>query len=343
MSDFSVSLAEFEVLIGIEITLVTTTAFLVSIRCFVDFKQQQRLGIDDYTSILGALFLTTTSALNGVEFRALSNPSYSVDQHFQSGVIIEVFTQLTTWSIKASIFFLYLRLFGVHRWMRHSSYAMLVITALVYFGSLAFTLVGCPLDDVAAEASLVPCARAVVMTNAVSGIVSVTTDIIILSLPLPIIFRLQLPRPKKIGLYVVFFSGLLGIAASTVSLYYKAGTTNVVAADIMFDVENSVGLAVGSAPMLWAFWVKYVPRFLELSKDSCVRIRPLAKCPISSWVRRYRQRDSARQTDNSAAHAGSYEMLGIGDLNIEVPREVWQPGATTPRGRQDDIIEDPSV
>lgn len=47
------------------------------------------------------------------------------------------------------------------------------------------------------------------ITSVVAGFASMTTDTLILVLPMPIIFQLHLPRVKKIGLALVFCTGIL--------------------------------------------------------------------------------------------------------------------------------------
>jgi hypothetical protein len=48
-----------------------------------------------------------------------------------------------------------------------------------------------------------------VTSTVVIGVFTVVADLIIFTLPLPVIFRLQLSRQRKIGLGVVFSVGLL--------------------------------------------------------------------------------------------------------------------------------------
>ena len=57
-------------------------------------------------------------------------------------------------------------------------------------------------------------------------------DVIILVLPVPVILKLQMATPKKVGLSVVFLTGAFAIVASAVSLYYKWGSFKGTSTDL---------------------------------------------------------------------------------------------------------------
>ncbi|KAI1249226.1 hypothetical protein MGN70_008837 [Eutypa lata] len=118
--------------------------------------------------------------------------------------------QGTLWLSKAPIIFVYLRLFGIHKWLRYISWATLVVAALVYIAGLIFTLVKCPVDpNNATFPAYQDCAASNTLTGVISGFVSVVVDMIIFTLPIPIILRLKLEMSKKIALGLTFFSGIL--------------------------------------------------------------------------------------------------------------------------------------
>jgi hypothetical protein len=56
------------------------------------------------------------------------------------------------------------------------------------------------------------------------GTTSMTANLIILVLPIPVILKLQMAGPKKIALFIVFLTGVFAIVVSAVSLYYKLGS-----------------------------------------------------------------------------------------------------------------------
>jgi hypothetical protein len=118
--------------------------------------------------------------------------------------------QGTLWFSKAPILFLYARLFGVHRWLRYISWLTLVVAALVFIAGLIFTLIKCPIDSNKATFPLYEvCAHYNTLTGVISGFVSVMMDVIMFTIPIPIILGLNLSFSKKLGLGLTFFSGIL--------------------------------------------------------------------------------------------------------------------------------------
>lgn len=128
----------------------------------------------------------------------------------QISVATIIFIQGTLWFTKAPVIFLYLRLFGIHPWLRYTSWITLIVSALVYIACLIYTLVECPIDPTRANLpTYQACAASNTLTGVISGFMSVFTDAIMFSSPIPIIRRLKLGLNKKIGLGLTFFSGIL--------------------------------------------------------------------------------------------------------------------------------------
>ncbi|KAI1390887.1 uncharacterized protein F4822DRAFT_394736 [Hypoxylon trugodes] len=254
---------------GVGITLIVLATALVSARCFTNYSATNgKLTTDDYTSIVGLCFLIATFAVNDVLTRILTGPVESIDLVYlqKLSVVIIILVQATLWFSKAPILFLYLKLFGIHRWLRYISWLTLLISAMVYIAGLIFTLVRCPIDPSNATfPAYQVCAHSNTLTGVISGFVSVVVDGIMFSLPIPIIIGLNLKLSKKIGLGLTFFSGILGIVASVVALYYKwqalyGNGTQFIVPVFCFTIEGAVAILVGCAPAVKTFWSRYVSR-----------------------------------------------------------------------------------
>ncbi|KAI1364390.1 hypothetical protein F5Y08DRAFT_214996 [Xylaria arbuscula] len=252
---------------GLGITLIVIASALVGARCFVNYQSSHgRLNLHDYMSVVGWSFLVTTYAVNDIVIRAVSVPVQNLDLPllFRLAIVIIILVQGTLWFSKAPILFLYTKLFGVHRWLLYISWGTLLITGLVYIAGLIFTLVSCATDDLTLLAYQ-QCAHDNTLTGVISGFVSVFADAVIFLLPIPIIFGLQLETSKKIGLSITFLSGILGIAASVVALYYKylalsGDGTQLIAPIFFFTIEAFVAIAVGCAPAIRSFWIRYISK-----------------------------------------------------------------------------------
>ncbi|KAM7190978.1 hypothetical protein V8F20_009516 [Naviculisporaceae sp. PSN 640] len=313
MSSGSISIETYD---AVGITLIVISSAVVAVRCFVNYQtSRHRLGLEDYFSILGLVFLIATFAVNDVITRILTGPVQSIDlvELQKIAVVIIILVQGTLWFTKAPILLLYIKIFGINRWLRYVSWLTLGGAATVYIAGLIYTLVNCPIDPSKANfVAYQSCAHSNTLTGVISGFVSVVVDAIMFILPIPIILELKLERSKKIGLAVTFFWGILGIVASTVSLYYKwealgGDATHFIVPIMCFTLEAIIAVIVGCAPAMKGFWSLYI------SKSSSVK-----GSQASSY--KYRQSSSrsksARQLDHSLGWEGSDEHINVGRVIV---------------------------
>lgn len=109
---------------------------------------------------------------------------------------------------KIAIIALFLRLFKIERWVRWVAYPTVLVNAAFAIGQCTVVLVGCtPQHGIWAIRP--ECGRWLSKIAVSGGALGVATDLIILALPLPIIYKLQLEYKKKLGLFVVFAMGIL--------------------------------------------------------------------------------------------------------------------------------------
>ena len=126
------------------------------------------------------------------------------------------------WFAKAAILMLYLRVFQVKRIMRLLIYSGLAFMFAVYWVSIpTFTYYCTPRAGENWDLVLLQKCQVLDALAIVQGVFGVVTDIYIFLLPLSTIFHLNLPQKKKIGLAAVFMTGIFGIIASVLSLYYR--------------------------------------------------------------------------------------------------------------------------
>ena len=115
-----------------------------------------------------------------------------------------------TWTAKAPILFLYIQLFGIKRRLKGPCYVTLVFTFLYLLGWNIWLLVkNVPREDGITTGFLMDSTYSGSVAGVASGALGVATDVVIFVLPLPVIAGLHLPLRQKIGLFIVFFTGLL--------------------------------------------------------------------------------------------------------------------------------------
>lgn len=88
------------------------------------------------------------------------------------------------------------------------------------------------------------------ITNAVFNI---TSDIMIIFIPMPVLFQSQLPPKRKIVLIGVFALGIFTIAAAAASKYYSLATPFGINWIYWYIREVSTSVIVANLPLTWTF------------------------------------------------------------------------------------------
>ena len=112
---------------------------------------------------------------------------------------------------RAAILTLYFRVFSPKRTIRILIYVALVSLLLVYVTGLAVLTAYCtPRIGDAWDIPLAQRCTPVASTNAiVQSVVGIVSDIYILVLPVPVIYKLHLGSKTKAGVFAIFMSGIL--------------------------------------------------------------------------------------------------------------------------------------
>lgn len=116
----------------------------------------------------------------------------------------------TTWAAKAAIAALYIRIFGSKRWIRLSSYGLIIFMFLVYSSNVVIGAVYClPRHGAPWDGNVFASCASHVKSAIIFGVFGVVADLILLFLPFPIVLKLHLTTRKKLGLSIVFSAGFL--------------------------------------------------------------------------------------------------------------------------------------
>lgn len=115
---------------------------------------------------------------------------------------------------------LYLRLFGVKKWLRLVSYIWLVAYPLSLLAGAIYTTVRCGPTARNPDGSwLQTCIHDGLIVGVVNGTTSTFSDLLLFVLPLPVVFRLQLPLGQRINLAVVFMTAILYVFGHSTASY----------------------------------------------------------------------------------------------------------------------------
>ena len=113
--------------------------------------------------------------------------------------------------MKLSLFLFVLRLYGFIHSVRYMLYIGMVFVSLFYISSTALFVTLCTprTTEIPVEvAQTAQCRRTGYLEN-VQGVVDIITDFYLLAIPIPLILKLQLRPRLKIGVLIVFGTGVL--------------------------------------------------------------------------------------------------------------------------------------
>ncbi|KAH8167667.1 hypothetical protein CIB48_g608 [Xylaria polymorpha] len=287
-----------EVIDALKSLFVILAFIAVSLRLIANWKYNQKLLVDDYISISAIPFLIAVAVLSDLAGNGFHDPNVAPYKVAQLAVAISVATPVALWTCKAPILFLYLRLFGIKKWLRITSYTTLALTGAVYISGIVATPPACtPHSHDLSDDFIKGCQNRTRMINVYLGSVSVLVDIIILVLPMPVVFGLKLLVKSRVGLIALFLSGLLfvprqpknspsyrprqsymyttnsAIAASIISLFFKAVSLQQPATSLALSIlatttECSVALIVGCVPSLRVLWSKILKPSVKTSLEN---------------------------------------------------------------------------
>lgn len=113
---------------------------------------------------------------------------------------------------KLSLFLLYLRMFSPSRPTKYSIYLGITSIALVYISTTAAIGALCiprPGKTWLETADTPGCANNATITIIIQGVFNVISDLYLFLIPFVVVYQLQLPKKKKLGIYAIFAIGLL--------------------------------------------------------------------------------------------------------------------------------------
>ncbi|KAK3368472.1 hypothetical protein B0H63DRAFT_76543 [Podospora didyma] len=245
------------------------------LRAWSRFRKGGRLGSDDYL-ILAALIFSLASS--GV---MIASCQYGFGQHIYNLTaenkiealkyfyLCQITYKTSINLTKCSILLLYVRIFGNVRWIKYLCSFLIGCVSLYCIASVAATIFQCsPLPRAFNKSIPGRCIDNGDFWYANAGF-SVGTDVIILLVPMPLVYKLQIPRLQKVGLALIFALGGFVIVTSCL----RMTTINIAATspDTTFDIastmwtiiEMNVAIVCACLPMARPLLVKMFPKLLH--------------------------------------------------------------------------------
>ncbi|MCJ1300583.1 hypothetical protein MMC08_003380 [Hypocenomyce scalaris] len=183
--------------------------------------------------------------------------------------------------IKLSILLLYLKLLAPGMGLRWAVYALIAFVAMYTTATTLSLLFGCsPIAKLYHSSSPGTCINLTVHSYAQSGL-NITSDVLIMLIPVPMVWRLQMKTKFKLGVVGIFATGIVVTVLSIVrlvSLYWSEyqtddGTWEQGRATILSIVEVNLAIIASCMPAFKPFLSTYLP-FLSRPRSS-------QSCPTS--------------------------------------------------------------
>ena len=175
--------------------------------------------------------------------------------------------------VKCCILLLYLRLFHVVSWFRLSCWGLIAVVAMYCTASIAATIFQCqPVIRAFDKDTPGKCIDTAKFWFANAGF-SIATDVIILLLPMPLVWRLEVPRTQKVALVAVFAVGIFVVVTSclrvtTLDLFATSPDNTYNIANVMWTIiEPNVAVVCSCLPILRSLVVKFIPGLRSKSKS----------------------------------------------------------------------------
>ncbi|KUI61575.1 hypothetical protein VP1G_08719 [Cytospora mali] len=252
LDDFDPGQKRQYVLVGVTIGLVLATVSTV-LRTWAKLMSTKRLRSEDYF-MFAALFLCLTTGL-GQHEDTLTKLQM---RHFLISLwVIQRLQPPSLFCVKTSIIIFYIRVFPT-RAIRIAGWSIWIYTFLWLVGIWFATLFECHPISYFWDKSIKNghcLANPLITIGLTSGVLSCVGDIVIFTMPIPVVLGLNMNRRKKAALAAIFAVGLFVITTSFVRwvalLTTKSDiTSNQVEAGVWTYLEISIGITCGNLPLL---------------------------------------------------------------------------------------------
>ncbi|KAK4454480.1 integral membrane protein, partial [Podospora aff. communis PSN243] len=250
---------------------VVICPILMGLRIWVRLRKGGKLGSDDWTAIVALIFTILTEGF------LVASCQYGMGRHWATinkanrfetqkyFFMAQVTYKAAINLVKCCILLLYLRLFQVVRWFRIASWSLLAIVAIYCTASIAATIFQCtPVIRAFDKDTPGHCLDTAKFWFANAGF-SIATDIIILLLPMPLVWKLEVPRTQKFALVAIFTVGIFVVITScqrvtTLDLFATSPDHTYNIENVMWTIiEPNVAVVCSCLPILRPLVVKFIP------------------------------------------------------------------------------------
>ncbi|KAF1940959.1 hypothetical protein EJ02DRAFT_348877 [Clathrospora elynae] len=308
--------------VGVNSTLIVLSLAAISCRVGRKMTLVRSFGWHDALITLAAFCAVVLSIFQMIITRfgaglpiALAR-TQDLKPYFKLVMVSQIFYFICNWSVKHSLLFFYTDL-TIDRWPRRSIYAMHAIAFAFGCTCIGATIFQCsPINKMWNDANVDGKCIDVNAFNYFNSCFMLATDLVLYAMPLAFTWNIQLRRPQRIAVNMLFALGGLVLAASGARVYsvnaqaehpdftYKFAATMICAV-----IENHLAIIVACAPSIKVVMLLAFPS-------------------LQSKFERMVSRDSMKDGGfrSSAIATMDVEVKGQ-ELGLEENRDVMRPTA----------------
>lgn len=244
---------------------------IVALRIWSRLDRRQRIGIDDWAAVASTALTLVTCAfaicccIHGMGTHLVHLTREQKLQVFKYFYLMQVSYKFAINMSKASILLLYIRLFGTADWFRYLCLGMLGCVGTYCIVSVIATIFQCTPVIRAIDKSIPgTCIDLARFWFANAGF-AISTDIIILLLPVPLVCKLKISRQQKLALIAIFAVGIFVVITSclrltTLDVYAKTPDMTYDVVNVMWTIiEPGTAVVCANLPALRPLLARIIP------------------------------------------------------------------------------------
>lgn len=151
--------------------------------------------------------------------------------------LVQMMYKFSLQATKISLLLFYVRIFHHIAWFKKVSYATILFLLIYLVTTTIVSILQCRPIQMAWEKKEPGTCIDLLSFFVFNGAVAVLTDLIVLGLPLPLVWGLQLPLTQKLSLIPVFGIGIFIVTVSSLRLHALIATPSV---DMTYDLEGTL-------------------------------------------------------------------------------------------------------
>ncbi|TGJ77551.1 hypothetical protein E0Z10_g10720 [Xylaria hypoxylon] len=278
----------------------------LALRIYARIKITRSLGVDDYLSLAAGASITAFTGLSLSLFGEPLGPhQWNVPlSRFNASFMGRTLGSIVLFSlssvfVKTALLSLYLRVFSPNRtarmmiWIGFTTivvfYTIAIILNIRFCLPLSMTTPVPDQDEWAKKLKASNCSQPVYNLNAAVGLFGVVSDLYVLIIPVSMVYKLRIPRNKKIGILAIFLTGLVAIASSITSTAFRFHqlksydfTWDSIPSYTLRAAELNIGLICNCMPVVFVILKKiFQPRPCSSGKRDAT---PPARTPSHAYI-----------------------------------------------------------